>query len=495
MLFGGFGTIGAGLPHMQAITGMVVVELGGVRYLVTAAQTDGGMTSFRLSPGAAAQQVDTRVYSPATGTLGASDLALVSLGGVPVIVAGGRQDDAFALHGLGADGAFGALEGPPAGTAVVGQTSDLAVVETGAGAWLFSARAGQPGLYAHALGADLGVSYLRYTADTAQSFIQNVTALATARVAGNDYLIATGGFDNGITAFRVGAGGVLTVTGSAVPGPDLPIHRPSALAVAEVGGETFLIVGAAGSGTLSTLRVDAAGALDVRDTRADTMQTYFRNVSALEAVTVEGRGFVIAGGNDGGVSLFELVPGGGLFHMASLPHKTGLSLLDVSAIAAEVLAGEVQIFISSATQPGLTQLTLGTSTLAPPIIGDDTGATLAGDARDDLIIGGAGDDLLIGGGGNNRLIDGPGADTMTGGAGRTIFTLVPDDDLDIITDFTPGTDLIDLSRYPNLHWFGQLTLAPEGAGVLVTVQGDELLVFGASGSLAPADLGPADFLF
>lgn len=495
MQVGGFGAIGAGLPHMHAITAMVVLDFGGIRYLVTAAQTDGGMASFRLTPGAAAEAVDFRPFSAATGTQGASDLAGVALGGAPMLVAAGRHDDAFALHGLGAEGAFGALAGPPAGTAFVGQTSDLAIVETGAGAWLFTARAGQPGLYTFALGDDLGVSYLRYTPDTVQSFTQNVTALATARVGGQDFVIAAGGFDNGVTAYLVGANGVLSVGGSAVPGPGLPFHRPSALAVAEVGGETFVILGAAGSGTLSTLRLDATGALQPLDTRADTMQTYFRNVSALEAVTVEGRGFVIAGGNDGGVSLFELVPGGDLFHLASLPHKTGLSLLDVRTIVAEVLEGEVQIFVSSGVAEGFTQLSIGTQSLAAPIIGGAGGETLVGDGHDNIIIGGPGDDLLIGGGGTNRLIDGPGADTMSGGAGRTIFTLVPDDDLDIITDFTPGTDLIDLSRYPNLHWFGQLSLVPQGAGVLVTVQGDELLVFGASGSLAPADLGPADFVF
>jgi serralysin len=75
------------------------------------------------------------------------------------------------------------------------------------------------------------------------------------------------------------------------------------------------------------------------------------------------------------------------------------------------------------------------------LIANDSGSTL---------IGGAGNDTLIGGAGNDRLIGGPGVDTMTGGGGADTFVFLLGDSPasgqhDRITDFTSGTDHIDLS--------------------------------------------------
>ena len=55
-----------------------------------------------------------------------------------------------------------------------------------------------------------------------------------------------------------------------------------------------------------------------------------------------------------------------------------------------------------------------------------------------MLNGGGGDDVLIGGKGDDTLTGGPGADTFLwqlGDAGH-----------DVVTDFTPGTDRLDLSQ-------------------------------------------------
>ncbi len=90
--------------------------------------------------------------------------------------------------------------------------------------------------------------------------------------------------------------------------------------------------------------------------------------------------------------------------------------------------------------------------------GDDTlsgnsqNNTIDGLGGNDRIDGGAGNDTLIGGAGNDILIGGAGRDTMTGGTGSDVFLFKSLADMgstastrDIITDFTPGTDKIDLS--------------------------------------------------
>jgi Ca2+-binding RTX toxin-like protein len=78
---------------------------------------------------------------------------------------------------------------------------------------------------------------------------------------------------------------------------------------------------------------------------------------------------------------------------------------------------------------------------------------LTGSAFADILTGDNGDNVLNGGAGNDRLTGGLGHDTLTGGAGNDVFVFnsVSDSPVgaslrDIITDFQPGQDKIDLSR-------------------------------------------------
>jgi Ca2+-binding RTX toxin-like protein len=86
--------------------------------------------------------------------------------------------------------------------------------------------------------------------------------------------------------------------------------------------------------------------------------------------------------------------------------------------------------------------------------GDDL---LEGDGGHDELRGGSGNDTLVGGAGNDRLIGGAGTDVMTGGAGNDIFQIGGwetglEGDADIVTDFTVGEDLMDLSGMDADMW-------------------------------------------
>ena len=82
--------------------------------------------------------------------------------------------------------------------------------------------------------------------------------------------------------------------------------------------------------------------------------------------------------------------------------------------------------------------------------------TLNGGAGNDTLDGGTGDDTLDGGTGNDRLTGGLGADRLTGGTGSDVFVYTAIDQSgtsvdtrDLITDFTRGQDLIDVSGISN----------------------------------------------
>ncbi|MCY4488575.1 MAG: hypothetical protein OXF11_15895 [Deltaproteobacteria bacterium] len=91
---------------------------------------------------------------------------------------------------------------------------------------------------------------------------------------------------------------------------------------------------------------------------------------------------------------------------------------------------------------------------------------IGGDDEDGFY-GGGGLDILSGGGGDDRLNGGKHDDTLTGGTGKDVFVFEPEHGDDIVTDFTPDEDIIDLAAFTEIKRFNQLTLTADGNDTLL----------------------------
>ena len=156
----------------------------------------------------------------------------------------------------------------------------------------------------------------------------------------------------------------------------------------------------------------------------------------MEVIVLDGRVFVVAAGEDDGLSLFGLLPEGRLIHMITLAHDTGYGLENVTALELAGIGAALQVFAASGTTGGLSRFTLPLNEL-----GDIRAAT------DGAAQGGAGDDVLVQSAAGDRL---------TGAGGADIFVLRQLPGGVIVTDFAVGEDRLDLSLFDGLRNVGQL---------------------------------------
>jgi serralysin len=88
------------------------------------------------------------------------------------------------------------------------------------------------------------------------------------------------------------------------------------------------------------------------------------------------------------------------------------------------------------------------------------GDTLLGGLGNDMLGGGNGLDSLDGGDGNDTLIGGLGTDTLTGGTGADHFQFLRALDgvtnIDLVTDYQSGQDVIELSAAIFTSYAGQI---------------------------------------
>ncbi len=444
----------------------------GETYLYSTSGSGGGLVSWRLVEGAGPKEQDQQYFD-------ASIAHQVGRSGTPIHLAGNNQlvldvDTAPGLVGyeLNADGTIGALQETDA-LAGGGDIAAAVQVTIGAGDLLALAHedTGQIGTYS--INGDGSLS-------PAHSINASASTLQTLQSGSNHFIVGADATSGTISSYSIDQGsGVL----SEVAGNDdiqtLGISSPTAVETIQAYGKSWIVVAGSQSNSLSVMELDASGQLKPTDHILDTLHTRFGAVQDLSILEVNGRVFVVAGGGDDGITLFTMTPDGQLIHMDSFADTLDSGLQNVQTISVAHMGDELQIFVSSQHDAGLTQLSVSIADLG--IVAKGFG-TVTGTAQDDMLKGGILDTILDGGAGDDMLITGTSSTTMTGGAGADIFVIRQTSGPTLITDFHAGTDRLDLTDYPFLRTPAQLDFTSTAQGAQIAYRDETIELVSANGT-------------
>lgn len=423
--------------------------LGPGDLLYTTTRYDGHITAWDISGTGLTPLADAPYESP----LIAGNhpwLAQVETDSGPALLAGGGSGGALTLRNLS--------PGPLGATETLTATFTQPLVQP----IPISFADGATRVYA-GLGHDGGLVRIDFDAagdvtgttiipDNAVRASGDVTAMGHAVVEGTPFLYAASSQDTGITAWQIAANGTLLARDTLTPADDLRVAAPTAMESVTVAGETYLILADAGAGAITVLKPDTSGAFEIIDHLIDDRTTRFDGVTALTTAEVAGQTWVFAGGADDGISAFQVIDGGRLIHRVAFADTTDSTLANIAALAAKESSSGIALYAASASEPGLTHLTLTTS----------------------------GEDEVI--------TDGAGSDTLTGGAGADIFVFAEDGAADTVTDFTVAEDQLDLSQWTGLRSKDQLYFTSTSDGLVITYGAEEVRLITKDGQSLGQDV-------
>lgn len=326
-----------------------------------------------------------------------------------------------------------------------------------------------------------GMAFAAAVSESAERYLGDVSSSVWFAIGGAQYVATTSAFEDGLNLVEVTPTALIQRDAlGAVEG--LPINTPVEIGVIQRLDETLLVTGSFDTSSLSVVRIGSDATMQMSDHILDSPVTYFQGLSALGTLVYGDFAFVAAGGADGGVSLFSVLPGGRLIHLDSVGDDSSSTLYRVSAIDLVTTGTRLDLLVSSAWESGVTRIGYDLTALGSVLVASQTGGALSGTPGDDQLIGSDMADTLTGGAGADTLSDGAGQDVLTGGDGADLFVMHPDTQQDVITDYDRTADRLDLSAWDFLYDVGQLSITPTSDGAVLSHGAETLSITSSDGA-------------
>ena len=454
----------SGAGYLSNIADLEIAEVEGRILLYSASRADGGLSaldigasdlSVSLVASLAYGDLSTGIRDPQIGVM-----TLPTGRWLTMANAGGS------LFPLSIDATGAPTTAPPPATSsqIGANTSAVGQFSLPDGDYVFVAQTGALGFGTYRIGDDGGLSL----ASTAVMPLEwrlpyaSIDRIIAVDCMGQKVLVSLSGLGNFIATHQVGRGGALLKGEYLGAGDTTGFDLPRDVVSVTMNGRSYLVVSSAGSSSLTTIRLAPDGQMTPIDHILDEGATRFQRATALEAVMLDGRAYVFAGGADDGISMFIMQPDGRLLHLDTIADDFGSSLADVSDIEAQIVDGRIVLYVSSSTEAGITQLTVDPG---PTGLTGIMGAVEAmGTAGNDLMLAGSRTTWMGGGDGNDTLVAGGASVALLGGRGADTFVPANMNGRVAIKDFEVGIDRLDLSQLGMVRSIYQLSYEAQSYG-------------------------------
>ncbi|MFC0339940.1 calcium-binding protein [Paracoccus niistensis] len=453
---------------VRSLTDLTLGQVGDRIVLVGATHAGGGLSVWGVAAAdQKARPVASYDYPKALTHLAEPQAILLDRPGGVSLLATGMAGGADWVRQLGPEGKQGAVDAELTRAALPLDLLQAGSFTIASGqAMIYAARHDQAVFTLWRQGGDGRILLAGTTAAPPRMPVDaQIDALVPLRIGGVDLIVSASTRGNFIAAHKVLPDGRLDAGEFVGTTRGTGFNGPRDIAAVEVEGRHFLVVSSAYSSSLTTVRILPGGGLVPVGHVIDERTTRFQSATVMEAVTIDGRAFVVVGGADDGLSLFTITPDGRLIHLDTIADDSLSTLTDVSSLAIRVIGGKIVVFAGSATESGVSQFVIDPGRIGQTRhvadgahFGTDAGDLIQGGRNTTRIEGGAGDDILIAG---SRSID------LYGGAGADLFVPLPVSGRVTIRDFQPGVDRIDLSMLGMVRSVEQLRFIPQEWGVRI----------------------------
>ncbi|NBQ51877.1 MAG: hypothetical protein EBU35_14805 [Marivivens sp.] len=234
--------------------------------------------------------IDSLAHTRGDTAGGEAELTVVNFSDGPALLTGGGANGSLQLISV-TDGTLSAVIDYGEFSWPSDITSSAAVTLASGRIGFYGGFWGEAGIARLQLSGNGTLLGTGYTPDTAQSFATGITAMTTATFDATQYIVTVAQEMNGLTLWSVADNGNLWAEDTVDASDGLWISAPTAIETVVIDAQTYMIVAAAGSGSLSVVTLDATGAMSVIDHVIDDLDTRFAGVTALATIQVDGETF------------------------------------------------------------------------------------------------------------------------------------------------------------------------------------------------------------
>ncbi|WP_319412518.1 VWA domain-containing protein [uncultured Cohaesibacter sp.] len=414
--------------------GVHSISLGGHSYIYVTGQNS-SIVAYELEADGSMTRIE--MFSDDANSLlsGVATLTSATIGGSTYLFANSRYDDSISSFKVNADGSLTFVQSlaDTAALELDGTAGSMSVIASGSNQFLIASGYYDDGVSVFRIASDGTLVNTANYDDTGNSGFgfDGAMGVASAVIGGNSFIFVAGQSENAVSVLRLNSNGTLTLTNSLTDSADLNLATAVEVETATVNGTTYLFVSGYSDDGISVFSVNGNGILTNVFNTSSSNNSVLDGVWDLESFTLDGQTYLMANGSDSNtLSYFSVGDDGSLTLVDSFADssETYLGSTDYSTFV--TVEGRSFVVATGGAESGLSVFELGVEN---PINGTNGVDFLEGTDLADTINGGRGDDIINGYDGADTISGGAGSDVILGGAGDD-YILGDDDNLQTLTD-------------------------------------------------------------